>query len=117
MLKRKILILLYVDFFMTKFLWEFLVKPYVVKGPKNTTVMSGSSVILDCEVGGDPLPDVLWRRTAGGGNMPLARIRVLEDRGLKIDHVTPQDEGEYICEADNAVGTLSMSAKLTVHCE
>lgn len=91
------------------------VKPYVVKGPKNTTVMSGSSVILDCEVGGDPLPDVLWRRTAGGGNMPLARIRVLEDRGLKIDHVTPQDEGEYICEADNAVGTLSMSAKLTVH--
>lgn len=72
---------------------------------------------MDCEVGGDPLPDVLWRRTADGGNMPLSRIKVLEDRGLKIDHVTPQDEGEYTCEADNSVGTLSVTARLTVHCK
>lgn len=96
---------------------SLLVRPYVIRGPQDTVVMSGSSVILDCEVGGDPSPDVLWRRTAGSGNMPLSRIRVLDDRGLKIDHVIPEDEGEYICEADNSVGTVSMSAKLTVHCK
>lgn len=79
--------------------------------------MAGGSVIMDCEVGGDPMPDVLWKRTADGGNMPLNRIKVLEDRGLKIDHVTPLDEGEYTCEADNSVGSLSVSAKLTVHCK
>lgn len=101
----------------SSFVFPLQVKPYVIKGPQDTIIMSGSSVILDCEIGGDPVPDVLWRRTAGGGNMPLTRIRVLDDRALRIDHVTPQDEGEYICEADNSVGTLAVSAKLIVHCK
>lgn len=79
--------------------------------------MSGGTVIMDCEVGGDPLPDVLWRRTSDGGNMPLDRIKVLEDRGLKIDHVSAQDEGVYTCEADNSAGALSVSAKLSVYCK
>ncbi|XP_065215201.1 protein sax-3-like [Planococcus citri] len=91
------------------------VKPYVIRGPQDTTVMAGGSVIMDCEVGGDPLPDVLWRRTSDGGNMPLNRIKVLEDRGLKIDQISAQDEGVYTCEADNSAGALSVSARLTVH--
>ena len=103
--------------------WVFIslvsspVKPYIIKGPQDTTVMSGSSVVMDCDIGGDPVPDVLWRRTANGGNMPLGRVHVLDNKGLKIDHVTLQDEGEYICETDNSVGTLSLSAKLEVHGE
>lgn len=65
-------------------------------------------------MGGDPPPDVIWRRTAGGGAMPPGRARVLDDRTLRLEAVTPEDEGEYSCEADNAVGSVTSSATLTV---
>lgn len=51
-----------------------LVKPFLIRGPHDQTVVEGSSVTFQCRVGGDPLPDVLWRRSASGGNMPLGNI-------------------------------------------
>uniref|UniRef100_A0A182JEU5 Uncharacterized protein n=1 Tax=Anopheles atroparvus TaxID=41427 RepID=A0A182JEU5_ANOAO len=91
------------------------VKPFLIRGPQNQTVVAGSSVVFQCRVGGDPLPDVLWRRSASGGNMPLERVRVLEDRSLRIDDITIEDMGEYSCEADNAVGSVTASGILVVH--
>ncbi|XP_065157877.1 roundabout homolog 1-like isoform X1 [Atheta coriaria] len=91
------------------------VKPFLIKPPEDLTTLVGSSVEFTCEVGGDPLPDVLWRRQAPGGAMPLGRVRVLEDRSLRLERVTLSDQGKYICEADNAAGDLSASATLTVH--
>lgn len=76
---------------------------------------TGGSVTFQCRVGGDPLPDVLWRRTAGGGNMPLGRVKVLDDRSLRLDKVILDDEGEYSCEAENTVGAVSASGYLTVY--
>lgn len=93
------------------------VKPFLIKGPTDAISLAGSSVEFQCRVGGDPLPDVLWRRTAGAGNMPLGRVHILEDRSLRLENVTPEDEGEYSCEADNAVGTVTASATLTVYCK
>ena len=55
-------------------LFVYLVKPFLIRGPQNQTVITTSSVIFQCRVGGDPLPDVLWRRTASGGNMPLGEF-------------------------------------------
>ena len=52
----------------------FTVKPFMIRGPQNQTAVTGSSVVFQCRVGGDPLPDVLWRRTASGGNMPLGEL-------------------------------------------
>ncbi|XP_052863917.1 roundabout homolog 2-like [Anopheles cruzii] len=91
------------------------VKPFLIRGPQNHTVVAGSSVVFQCRVGGDPLPDVLWRRSASGGNMPLERVRVLEDRSLRIEDVKIEDMGEYSCEADNAVGSITASGALMVH--
>uniref|UniRef100_A0A182YHF3 Uncharacterized protein n=1 Tax=Anopheles stephensi TaxID=30069 RepID=A0A182YHF3_ANOST len=91
------------------------VKPFLIRGPQDQTVVAGSSVVFQCRVGGEPLPDVLWRRTASGGNMPLERVRVLEDRSLRIDDITIEDMGEYSCEADNAVGSITASGTLVVH--
>lgn len=51
-----------------------LVKPFLIRGPHDQTVVEGSSVTFQCRVGGDPMPDVLWRRTASGGNMPLGKL-------------------------------------------
>lgn len=88
-----------------------------MRGPADAVAMAGGAVTFACRVGGDPHPEVLWRRTAGGGTMPLGRVHILEDRSLRVEAVTPEDEGEYSCEADNAVGSVTASATLTVHCE
>lgn len=48
-------------------------RPFLIRGPQNQTAVVGTSVIFQCRIGGDPLPDVLWRRTASGGNMPLRK--------------------------------------------
>jgi hypothetical protein len=93
------------------------VKPFLIRGPQDAVTLVGGSVEFQCRVGGDPPPDILWRRTAGGGNMPLGRVHILEDRSLRVEDVILEDEGEYSCEADNAVGTVTASATLTVHCE
>lgn len=94
-----------------------LVKPFIIRGPQNQTAISGTSAVFQCRVGGEPLPDVLWRRSAAGGNMPLGRVHILEDRSLRIDDITIDDMGEYICEADNAAGSVISSGILTVQCK
>lgn len=58
------------------------------------------------------MPDVLWRRSAGGGSMPLERVAILDDRSLKLDHVIIEDEGEYSCEVDNAGEKIYFKLKL-----
>ncbi|XP_049771254.1 protein sax-3-like [Schistocerca cancellata] len=91
------------------------VRPFLVRGPEDAVSLAGGAVQFTCRVGGDPPPEVLWRRTAGGGSMPLGRVHILEDRSLRVQDITPEDEGEYSCEADNAVGSVTASATLTVH--
>lgn len=87
----------------------------MIRPPEDVKALVGASVEFSCGVGGDPLPDVLWRRNAAGGTMPLGRVRVLEDRTLRLEHVTVLDQGKYICEADNFAGSVTASAVLTVH--
>lgn len=91
------------------------VKPYLVSEPHDVTVLPNQTVQLECKVGGDPMPKILWRRD--DGEMPIGRARILDDRSLSIEHVTPEDEGIYICDADNSVGSVSVRASVTVHCE
>ncbi|KAL7041295.1 hypothetical protein ACKWTF_000713 [Chironomus riparius] len=91
------------------------VKPFLIRGPSNQSVVEGSSVTFQCRVGGDPIPDVLWRRSASGGNMPLDRVHILEDRSLRVDNVIIEDEGEYSCEADNVVGAITATGILNVY--
>ncbi|XP_041972933.1 roundabout homolog 1-like [Aricia agestis] len=91
------------------------IKPYLISGPEDIIAQTGGSVTFQCRVGGDPLPDVFWRRTAGGRNMPLERVKVLDDRSLRLDNVILDDEGEYTCEAGNTVGTVSGSGFLTIY--
>jgi roundabout axon guidance receptor 2 len=93
----------------------FSVKPFLVKAPEDKVALVGTTVDFACSVGGDPLPDVLWRRNAPGGTMPLGRVRVLEDRTLRLERITLLDQGSYTCEADNYAGAITASALLTVH--
>lgn len=90
-------------------------KPFMIRPPEDVTALVGDTVEFFCTVGGDPLPDVLWRRDAPGGTMPLGRVRVLEDRGLRLERITLLDQGRYTCEADNPAGAVTATALLTVN--
>lgn len=90
-------------------------KPFFKEKPKDVTVLVDGNVEFQCKVGGDPLPNILWRRD--DGKMPIGRAQIQDDKSLRIEHVVPGDEGLYICEAENVVGTISARASLLVHCK
>ena len=91
------------------------VRPHLIDAPADSTVLAGQSVDLACRVGGDPTPSVYWSRQ--NGRMPVGRIDLLPDKTLRIEQVQPQDEGRYVCEAENPVGNVTASATITVQCE
>ncbi|XP_037517477.1 protein sax-3-like [Rhipicephalus sanguineus] len=88
-------------------------KPYFVRVPEDVTSLAEESVEFQCKVNGDPKPTVTWRRQ--DGKMPVGRAYVQEDKSLHIKNVALPDEGTYICESENIVGSVSASATLTVH--
>ena len=91
-----------------------VVKPYFVSDPDDLTALSGEDVKLKCDVSGDPKPSVVWHRE--DGNLPITgRISINNGHLLLISGVTTADEGVYICEAQNSVGTISSSVSLAVH--
>nr|XP_054926797.1 protein sax-3-like isoform X2 [Dermacentor andersoni] len=87
-------------------------KPYFVRVPEDVTTLAEESVQFECKVNGDPTPTVTWRRQ--DGKMPIGRAYVQEDKSLHIKNVASTDEGTYICESENIVGSASASATLTV---
>lgn len=90
-------------------------KPFFLSTPANQTILADQTAEFACRVGGDPPPEILWRRN--DGKMPIGRAHILDDKSLRIERVTSQDQGTYICDAENGVGAISASATLTVHCE
>ncbi|XP_037574425.2 roundabout homolog 1 [Dermacentor silvarum] len=88
-------------------------KPYFVRVPEDVTALAEESVEFECKVNGDPKPTVTWRRK--DGKMPVGRAYVQEDKNLHIRNVVPADEGSYVCEIENIVGSTSASAILIVH--
>ncbi|KAK4877040.1 hypothetical protein RN001_009546 [Aquatica leii] len=89
------------------------VKPFFNKEPQDVVTLVGQRVVFQCAVDGEPIPNVLWRRE--DGKMPIGRARILDDKSLLIDSVQTSDEGLYICDAENLVGSVTARASLTVN--
>ncbi|RZF39633.1 hypothetical protein LSTR_LSTR001154, partial [Laodelphax striatellus] len=90
------------------------VKPYFLVEPQPVTVaVRGDTVELACAVGGDPTPNVIWRRE--DGLKPQGRAHVTDAKALRIETLVLADQGVYICTAENSVGTITSRALLTVH--
>jgi len=90
------------------------VKPFINTEPKDVTVHTGQTAEFECKVGGDPKPNIYWERE--GNKMPYGRAQILDNKSLRIINVIAQDEGLYICNAENDVGSEKAKASLTVHC-
>ena len=91
---------------------ESISAPSIVLPPLSMVVNETGTASLQCEVKGNPTPQVTWLKE----NSSLsADKRILQSRdGLIIVDVTSQDSGLYTCEARNFLGTVSSSATLTV---
>ena len=49
-----------------------------MRHPQNQTVLAGQDVLLACQVGGDPQPDIHWRRKEADINLNKGNIEVTE---------------------------------------
>ena len=94
------------------------VSPHLVSSSGTETGAAGATVELVCRVGGDPPPEVFWRRVEPPGELPLGRMALEESsQVLRIHHVAPEDQGVYSCQAENPVGSVAANITLNVHCE
>lgn len=90
--------------------------PRIQEKPEIVEVTCGDPVSLECRVAGTPQISVRW--TKDGKELQSSRKHNLcyEDdlSSLSIQSCQLEDEGDYLFEAINSVGTCSCKAKLVV---
>ena len=86
--------------------------PSFITRPKSRPVIAGSNILLECQVRGDPHPDIVW--SLDGAAIDPAKVKVVPGKGLRILNVHPSDEGTYACKAKNAAGSVSAKAVIRV---
>ena len=91
-------------------------KPEFVRKLFNKNTNLKSQITLECEAIGKPIPNARWlkngREVVAGG-----RIKAVEKEGvfqLIFNEVWDTDEGDYTCEAFNALGSDKTSASLRI---
>ena len=91
---------------------ESISAPSIVSSPVSMVVKETGIAPLQCEVKGNPTPQVTWMKQ--NSSLPLDK-RIIQSRGgLMIRDVTSQDGGVYTCRARNILGVMTSSATLTV---
>ena len=91
-------------------------KPTFTRVLVNQGVPLGKKTVFECEATGLPVPKARWmkngREVSAGGRFHM------EDRAgvfrLTISELWELDEGDYTCEASNAIGSITCSARLRI---
>ncbi|XP_078732751.1 leucine-rich repeats and immunoglobulin-like domains protein 3 isoform X1 [Lampetra fluviatilis] len=93
------------------------VLPSFTKTPADLSLRVGSTARLECAAGGHPSPQISWQKD-GGTDFPAARERRMHvmptDDVFFIVELKADDAGTYSCIAQNAAGTMSANASLSV---
>ncbi|XP_026643874.1 myosin light chain kinase, smooth muscle isoform X2 [Microtus ochrogaster] len=80
---------------------------------KDSVVVEGHDFVLRCSVRGTPVPRITWLLNG----QPIKFARSVCEAGmaeLHIQDALPEDRGTYTCLAENALGQVSCSARVTV---
>ncbi|XP_013398726.1 papilin isoform X2 [Lingula anatina] len=85
----------------------------IAPGPSVVIVEPRASVSLLCEAFGNPAPNVTWSRR-GEVVINDGRISVDENNTLTIADAYPQDEGDYLCTADNGISLVQRTVTLSL---
>ena len=89
--------------------------PSMLQPPVETTVNESQTAILKCTAVGNPPPKVTCSKV--NSSLPVGRHVVESSGALIIQDVIPGDEGQYTCKAENLLGNINATAKLTVQCK
>ena len=89
--------------------------PSLLQRPIDTTVNERQSAILKCTADGNPPPQVTWSKL--NSSLPVGRHVVESSGALIMKDVRPGDDGVYSCRAENLLGGVNATAKLTVQCK
>ncbi|XP_031340632.1 Down syndrome cell adhesion molecule-like protein Dscam2 isoform X2 [Photinus pyralis] len=79
--------------------------------PADANVASGQEAILHCQAVGYPNPAVTWRKAVGEQPGEYKEflfepnVRQYQNGSLNFAHILKGDEGHYLCEAKNNIGT------------
>ena len=99
-------------------------KPNFVVKPEDISVVSSdrNNVRLECTVAGDPQPSIRWTKDGKPlEGSPKLKINSNGRTGMssivEINDVSSNDQGEYVCEASNEVGTVTAPAKVSIECK
>ncbi|XP_072300384.1 titin-like isoform X2 [Eucyclogobius newberryi] len=90
--------------------------PYFLKKPSVQKLVEGGSVVFDCQIGGNPKPHIIWKKSG----VPLTtgyryKVAYKKDTGecrLEISMTFADDAGEYSVHAKNQQGEASAIAIL-----
>ncbi|KAH9500753.1 Hemicentin-1, partial [Bulinus truncatus] len=92
------------------------VPPRVLVPPSDWAVKVAEKVVLDCSVGGDPPPEILWTKNSRPVELG-DRIQQLDNGSLIIYDATASDAGKYKCIAVNDAGTSEAQSIVTIKSE
>lgn len=93
-----------------------VVPPTLISGLKNTNVTEGESVTLECQIGGHPVPIIMWFREDYKIESSID-FQITYENGfarLVIREAFAEDSGRFTCTATNEAGTVSTSCYLLV---
>jgi len=86
--------------------------PSLLQSPVGITVNESQTAILKCTVDGNPPPQVTWSKM--NSSLPVGRHEVESSGALIVKDVRPGDDDVYSCRAENLLGSVNATAKLTV---
>uniref|UniRef100_A0A3B3WFX0 Neural cell adhesion molecule L1 n=1 Tax=Poecilia mexicana TaxID=48701 RepID=A0A3B3WFX0_9TELE len=76
-------------------------------------VLRDEQLLLECIAAGLPTPSIKWFKR--GGDLPAQKVKFQNfNKTLKILSVSEEDAGEYVCMADNRLGSIRHSINVQV---
>ncbi|XP_048088194.1 LOW QUALITY PROTEIN: matrix-remodeling-associated protein 5 [Alosa alosa] len=98
-------------------------KPQIVS--MNTVVVSAppeTDVTLPCQATGSPKPTISWKRVSTGATIQagikyeesLGKFEVFQNGTFVVRSLQPEDEGQYLCSAQNIFGAAHSVVTLLV---
>ncbi|KAK0076008.1 hypothetical protein PV325_006019 [Microctonus aethiopoides] len=85
--------------------------PRWILEPTDKAFAQGSDARVECKADGFPKPQVTWKRAAGDTPGDYTDLKLnnpdisVEDGTLSINNIQKTNEGYYLCEAVNGIGS------------
>ncbi|XP_066979098.1 LOW QUALITY PROTEIN: cell adhesion molecule Dscam2-like [Macrobrachium rosenbergii] len=98
------------------------VPPTWVLEPRDSHVIRGQSLVVDCAARGYPEPSLIWKKKVGSGSDAFRSVELVRPRAeqlsngsLYIAGAEPEHAGTYVCHSSNSVNQISSTINISVN--